>query len=394
MKKNFCALFLTLVLVASFAISARASEQRTVQASTPEKLMAALQSNTTIILEDKTYVGKLELNGLENVTIRGTGSTRIVVDNGYEEILSVVNCKNITLEGLVMGHEIQPRQEECNIGVLYIVNSSVTISKCDIYGCGLVGIGGYNATIKMQDSIIRDCSYRILELTSGTYTFQNCTFSGNGYDVKDPAKAYAISAAGSLKEECVMVFTDCIFSNNKPGNFVKCYKTGGGASYTLNNCTFSGNGWTGFPSTYVAKTAYASTQEIEVDGKKVTFEAYALKDANGNDTNYIKLRDVASVLNGTPAQFDVGWNGSVTITTGQAYTPNGSEMNTPYSGNRFYQDASAATVVNGSPVELSAILLTDDNGNGYTYYKLRDLGTALGFTVDWSVERGIFIETN
>lgn len=191
-----------------------------------------------------------------------------------------------------------------------------------------------------------------------------------------------------------MVFTDCIFSNNKPGNFVKCYKTGGGASYTLNNCTFSGNGWTGFPSTYVAKTAYASTQEIEVDGKKVTFEAYALKDANGNDTNYIKLRDVASVLNGTPAQFDVGWNGSVTITTGQAYTPNGSEMNTPYSGNRFYQDASAATVVNGSPVELSAILLTDDNGNGYTYYKLRDLGTALGFTVDWSVERGIFIETN
>ena len=148
------------------------------------------------------------------------------------------------------------------------------------------------------------------------------------------------------------------------------------------------------PPAPAAKTAYASTQEIEVDGKKVTFEAYALKDANGNDTNYIKLRDVASVLNGTPAQFDVGWNGSVTITTGQAYTPNGSEMNTPYSGNRFYQDASAATVVNGSPVELSAILLTDDNGNGYTYYKLRDLGSALGFTVDWSAERGIFIETN
>ena len=148
------------------------------------------------------------------------------------------------------------------------------------------------------------------------------------------------------------------------------------------------------PSTPAAKTAYASTQAIEVDGQKVTFEAYALKDANGNDTNYIKLRDVASVLNGTAAQFQVGWNGSVTITTGQAYTPNGSEMHTPYSGDRAYQEASAATVVNGSPVELSAILLTDDAGSGYTYYKLRDLGTALGFTVDWSVERGIFIETN
>lgn len=141
-------------------------------------------------------------------------------------------------------------------------------------------------------------------------------------------------------------------------------------------------------------TAYASTQEIEVDGKKVTFEAYALKDEKGNDTNYIKLRDVANVLNGTAAQFEVGWDGSVSITTGKAYTPNGTEMSTPYSGNRAYQEASAATLVNGSAVELSAILLTDDAGNGYTYYKLRDLGTALGFTVDWTAERGIFIETH
>ena len=139
--------------------------------------------------------------------------------------------------------------------------------------------------------------------------------------------------------------------------------------------------------------AYASTQTVLVDGTAMEFQAYALKDANGNDTNYIKLRDVASVLNGTAAQFEVGWNGSVTITTGQAYTPNGSEMSTPYSGNRAYKDASAATVVNGSPVQLSAILLTDDSGNGYTYYKLRDLGNALNFKVDWSAEKGIFIET-
>lgn len=140
------------------------------------------------------------------------------------------------------------------------------------------------------------------------------------------------------------------------------------------------------------RIAYASTQEIEVDGNKVTFEAYALRDANGNNTNYIKLRDVASVLNGTAAQFQVGWNGSVTITTGQAYTPSGSEMSTPYSGDRSYQDASAATVVNGSPVELSAILLTDDSGNGYTYYKLRDLGMALGFNVRW--DNGVIIESD
>ena len=99
-------------------------------------------------------------------------------------------------------------------------------------------------------------------------------------------------------------------------------------------------------------------------------------------------------LNGTAAQFDVGWDGSVTITTGRAYTPNGSELSTPFSGNRGYQQSNAATRVDGRQVSsLNAIVLTDDNGGGYTYYKLRDLGNALGFTVDWSAERGIFIET-
>ena len=48
----------------------------------------------------------------------------------------------------------------------------------------------------------------------------------------------------------------------------------------------------------------------------------------------------------------------------------------------------------GSAAALESIVLTDDSGNGYTYYKLRDLGTALGFTVDWSAEQGVFIQTN
>ena len=139
--------------------------------------------------------------------------------------------------------------------------------------------------------------------------------------------------------------------------------------------------------------AYTSTQNVLVDGKSVEFQCYALKDEKGNDTNYIKLRDVAKVLNGTAAQFEVGWDGAINIETGKAYTPNGSEMSTPFSGNRAYEDATAPTNVNGAPVSLSAILLRDDAGSGYTYYKLRDLGDALGFKVDWTSEKGIFIET-
>ncbi len=141
-------------------------------------------------------------------------------------------------------------------------------------------------------------------------------------------------------------------------------------------------------------TAYASTQLVEVDGKKVEFQCYALKDANGNDTNYVKLRDVAYILNGTAAQFQVGWDGQVAITTKTAYTPNGSEMKTPYSGDRTYAKAGSEYVkLNGGSKSMNALILKDAEGNGYTYFKLRDLGAALGFKVDWTAQRGIFIET-
>ena len=71
----------------------------------------------------------------------------------------------------------------------------------------------------------------------------------------------------------------------------------------------------------------------------------------------------------------MGWNGAVNIETGKAYTANGSEMKTPYSGDRAYKSADSATTVNGGAASLEAIVLTDDNGGAYTYYKLRDLDT-------------------
>ncbi len=141
-------------------------------------------------------------------------------------------------------------------------------------------------------------------------------------------------------------------------------------------------------------TAYASTQTVEVDGRAVEFQCYALKDAAGNDTNFIKLRDLAQILNGTDARFEVTWDGAVDIRPGRPYTPNGSELSTPYSGNRAYEAAFAETRVNGRAVALDAILLKDDGGNGYTYYKLRDLAQALGFNVGWSAEQGVYVETD
>ena len=143
-------------------------------------------------------------------------------------------------------------------------------------------------------------------------------------------------------------------------------------------------------------TAKASTQTVTVDGKKVEFQMYAILDANGNGTNYIKLRDMAHILNGTKAQFSVGYSNQtgITATSGQPYQDTGSEMKTPFSGDRSYSGGGLKVQVNGKSVEMTAISLLDDQGNGYTYFKLRDLGKALGFNVGFSREQGVYIESD
>ena len=140
-------------------------------------------------------------------------------------------------------------------------------------------------------------------------------------------------------------------------------------------------------------TAHASTQMVEIDGRKVRFEMYALWDAEGNPTNYVKVRDLALALNGTPAQFSVDWDGAVNLTAGRPYVSNGSENFTPFRGDRSYTTPANPTYVGGAVSDLIAIFLTDDDGGGYTYYQLRDLGRKLGFNVDWTGDRGVFVET-
>lgn len=140
--------------------------------------------------------------------------------------------------------------------------------------------------------------------------------------------------------------------------------------------------------------ACASPQRVKIDGVGVDFYAYSLKDANGFDTNYVKLRDVAKALNGTSAQFEVGWEaGMIRLDTGRPYTANGTEMIQNFLGDQAYRMNASAIVIDELDANLSAITLTDASGGGYTYFKLRDLGGALGFDVDWNATDGIVVRT-
>lgn len=142
--------------------------------------------------------------------------------------------------------------------------------------------------------------------------------------------------------------------------------------------------------------AYAATQSVLINGEVHELQAYALKDANGFSTNYVKLRDMAVTLSGTTARFNVDWDGGVVIRSKSPYlTPNGQEGQTPYSGDQPYSAVRTPATVDDQSVWIDAFVITDDEGNGSTYYKLRDLGRALDFSVTWlGAEEGVRIDTS
>lgn len=121
------------------------------------------------------------------------------------------------------------------------------------------------------------------------------------------------------------------------------------------------------------ETAAKSPCGLRVDGKPVSCEAYDI----GGET-WFRLRDVAQALNATGSRFSVSWDAearAVTLTTGEAYEPDGSEGAV----------AGGAAVPSGQVFCIDGIVadLAAWNIGGHNYFRLADLAAALGFQADF-----------
>lgn len=124
------------------------------------------------------------------------------------------------------------------------------------------------------------------------------------------------------------------------------------------------------------ETASPTSQKLTVNGKAQQAEIY-----NINGSNYFKLRDVAALLNGTGSQFSVDFDSArnaIAVKTGASYTPVGGELGDAKQRSTTAVKSRQSVWVNGRFAELSAY-----NIEGSNFFKLRDLGTALGFDVDY-----------
>lgn len=117
-----------------------------------------------------------------------------------------------------------------------------------------------------------------------------------------------------------------------------------------------------------------SNNSIDIDGKYSQVASYNI---GGN--NYFRLRDLATILAGTDAEFDVGYDDVERLITIKSETP---LSGTP---SLIQLDSDDIAVPNDMTVMVDDLYVapTAYNINGFTYFKLRDLGQILGFGVAW-----------
>ena len=137
-------------------------------------------------------------------------------------------------------------------------------------------------------------------------------------------------------------------------------------------------------TTSVFAGANITDQDVTLDGEKVEIAGYNI---NGN--NYFKLRDIAALLSGTEAEFDVSYNSmknSVEITRNAHYEKlptdltkvDTTEINSKKSSQKVYLDK--------EHVVFSSYSINNNN-----YFKLRDLGKTIGFYVDFDEKSNTII---
>jgi hypothetical protein len=137
-----------------------------------------------------------------------------------------------------------------------------------------------------------------------------------------------------------------------------------------------------------AQQAVSNFATVTFDGKAVTFDSYVI-----NQETYFKLRDLAYKLSGTAKQFGVGWDGeknAISLTTGQTYVPDGSEMAGKSSGTRTAAPTSSKIYLDGKEVTFTAYTIGQNN-----YFRLRDIGKTFNFGVAWDdAGKTVMIDTS
>ncbi|MCX7023785.1 MAG: right-handed parallel beta-helix repeat-containing protein [Spirochaetes bacterium] len=244
--------------VALLAGAGLAFAQSPITVSTADQLVKAIGSNKTIVLKPGTYtIGKtntvknqsiryekvdngyqLTIVGVKNLTIQGGEGVSIVSVSSFVYPLAFEDCQDITVEGLTAGHE---STEGCMAGVVSVVSSSaVTLSSCDFYGSGSIGLYVESSSeVNVVETAIHDCTNGAVSISgSGSVTFDTCNFYSN--------QAYPLIY---VNESDYIHFSGCEMSGNEGESFIDIYAEEGFEDISLYSCYAYQNTIDSFSST-------------------------------------------------------------------------------------------------------------------------------------------------
>lgn len=174
------------------------------------------------IVSEEVFDGRqLTVWGYHDIKIKGEGYSSIMVDPRYAFCLRFVDCSNISISNLTIGHS---EDGNCRGGVIGLTAcSGISITDCDLFGCGTYGIQADDSRdITMTHSAIRDCSYGIMLMNNvQRATFNHCNFFRN--------RQYALVEGTDTD----LSFNDCRFYANNPTSILFAVDR----PFTLSQCS-------------------------------------------------------------------------------------------------------------------------------------------------------------
>ena len=129
------------------------------------------------------------------------------------------------------------------------------------------------------------------------------------------------------------------------------------------------------------RTVSPTSSTVYIDGQRVELIACKI-----DGSNFFMLRALAYALNGTSAQFNVGWNdatNTITLTSGQPYVVIGGETALTAGAPQTATPATARVELDGAEISLTAY-----NIGGSNFFRLRDVMRELDVGVIWDEEAG------
>lgn len=272
-----------------------------------------------------------------------------------------------------------------SIGIGAFQNSGLTsvtlpegiasISDMTFYGCSKLKSVSIPSSVKsIGKEAFSYCGLTSVTIPNGVESIGDGAFAGD-FDLKSITMPQSVTSIGGAASNGIAALA------NYKGVFyccddIKIYGSMNSYAYRYavgNNIPFVDTD----DNSAVRPLAEPLHASVAVNNQTVSFDAYLI-----NGSTYIKLRDIAMAVNNTKHNFNVTWdniNQEIKIERSTPYSPVGGEMEkSGASGGIEAVEVSAPVCVDGNQVDLEAYFI-----GGYSYFKLREVASAVNFVALW-----------